>query len=205
MENVVVPNGIDLSKFRPQREAVKLAVRKKLGLKPSDKMILVAGRLSREKNVDVVIRAYAGFARENPGSKLVVCGTGPALGENIALARKLGVGKRAVFTGFVPNNVLPAYYSAADAFVTASTFETQGLTVLEAMACGTLVLGANALAIPDEVKNGKNGFLFEPNARLRTRWRRRLITRAGRNYGKYAATLLHPPGSTRLKTLLENY
>ncbi|MBI5635976.1 glycosyltransferase, partial [Candidatus Micrarchaeota archaeon] len=86
----VVPNGIDLRKFKPQSQAVKQSLRKKLGLSPSDKMLLVAGRQSREKNVDVVIRAYAGFAKENPGSKLVVCGSGPALGENTALASRLG-------------------------------------------------------------------------------------------------------------------
>ena len=64
--------------------------------------------------------------------------------------------------GFVPDDELPAYYAASDVFAIASRFETQGLAVLEAMASGKPVAGTDYRAIPEFVRNGRNGFLFPP-------------------------------------------
>src|SRR5205807_990309 len=64
---------------------------------------------------------------------------------------------------FRPDADLPKYYAAADAFAIASKFETQGLVVLEALASGRPVAGANYRAIPEFVREGVNGALFDPN------------------------------------------
>ena len=73
-----------------------------------------------------------------------------------------GLQDAVVFAGFVPDEELPAYYAACDAFAIPSKFETQALVVLEAMASGKPVAGANFRAIPEFVRDGENGYLFEP-------------------------------------------
>src|SRR3990172_8768016 len=79
------------------------------------------------------------------------------------MVRHLGLSGDVIFTGFVADAELPRYYAAADAFAIASKFETQGLVVLEALASGRPVAGANYRAIPEFVQDGVNGALFEPN------------------------------------------
>jgi 1,2-diacylglycerol 3-alpha-glucosyltransferase len=154
-----VPNGIDLNRFKESLD--RNWARKPLGLAPDEKLILVAGRFSREKNVDVVVKAFDRVLRKEK-AKLVISGEGPAKQEVISLVEKMGLQKHVQFLGFLPEQELPLYYAAADVFVTASTFETQGLTVLESMACGTPVVGANSMAIPETIKDKQNGLLFAP-------------------------------------------
>ncbi len=154
-----VPNGIDLKRFAQNLD--RKWARTPLHLRPSEKLVLVAGRFSREKNVDSVIRAFDRVRREQK-VHLVISGEGPAKPEVQALVEKMGLGRDVSFLGFLPEQELPLYYAAADVFVTASTFETQGLTVLESMACGTPVVGADSMAIPETLQDGRNGFLFKP-------------------------------------------
>ena len=93
----------------------------------------------------------------------MIVGTGPYMEKYYDLVRHLGLSGDVIFTGFVPDADLPKYYAAADAFAIASKFETQGLVVLEALASGRPVAGANYRAIPEFVREGVNGALFEPN------------------------------------------
>ncbi len=159
---VVVPNGVDTNRFNPGTGCG--AVRKMLGLK-GEKMVLIAGRLSFEKNVDVLIEAAKILKKRGKRAgraKFVVTGEGPAKAFYEKTAREKNVSDMFVFTGFVPDRELPFYYAACDAFATASTFETQGMAVLEAMACGKPVVAANAMALPEIVWDESNGFLFTP-------------------------------------------
>ncbi|MBI3587961.1 glycosyltransferase [Candidatus Micrarchaeota archaeon] len=157
---MAVPNGIDLQRFN-QRLDPKWA-RKPLGLRKGEKLVLVAGRMGFEKNVPVVVKAFSQVLKAG-NAKLVISGEGPAKARVLEFVRKSGLQDRVEMLGFLPEQELPLYYAAADVFVTASTFETQGLTVLESMACGTPVVGARAMAIPESIDDGKNGFLFEPS------------------------------------------
>src|SRR3970282_1392568 len=100
--------------------------------------------------------------KENPDAKVLIVGSGPYMDRYYDLVRKRGRLGEIIFSGFVPDAELPKYYAACDAFVTASRFETQGLVVLEALATGKPVAGANSRAIPEVVQPGRNGFLFEP-------------------------------------------
>lgn len=153
---LVVPNGVN-PRFKPMPKA---KARKKLGL-DNGRVFLYLGRLGFEKNVADVIRAVKGL-----NCTLVIAGKGPADSELRGLAKKLSL-DNVRFDGFVPNELLPAYYSAADAFVTASKSETQGIVVLESMACSTPVIAANALALPEIIAPGKNGFLFNTKDQLK--------------------------------------
>lgn len=149
----VIPNGIDTKFFHP---ADRIEARRKLGM-GDGRTFLYLGRLGQEKSIDMVIKAF-----ENVQAKLIVAGRGPAERKLRKLTVGLGLQKKVVFTGFVQEKMKPVYYSAADALVTASKVETQGLVVLEAMACGLPVIGAEALALPEVISDGVNGHLFEP-------------------------------------------
>lgn len=149
----VIPTGIDINFFRPIDKA---RARTKLGL-DGGRIFLCLGRLGHEKNVDVVIRAI-----KDVDAKLIIVGRGPAARKLKKLAGELGLQKKVSFGGFVPDELKPAYYSAADALVIASESETQGVVVAEAMACGTPAIVANSLALPEMMKDGENGYLFEP-------------------------------------------
>jgi len=162
IDSVVVPNGLDTKYYSAgNKAAAKLRVSRKIGLKQGEKLVLSAGRMSKEKNHDLIVRAAQSVLKEC-NARFVFTGDGPARKEIEALAAKMGLSHKLVFPGFVSDAELLDFYRAADVFVTASTFETQGMALLEAMACGTPVVGADSLAIPEVVFSGRNGFLFEP-------------------------------------------
>ena len=92
---------------------------------------------------------------------LLVAGKGPAKEDMETLTRDLGLQDKVIFAGFVPDEELPKYYNAADIAVSASKFETQGLTILEAMACGKPVACRNGRAFTEIIHEGVNGYLFD--------------------------------------------
>jgi len=118
------------------------------------------GRMSYEKNIDVVLRAVA----EIGDITMMVVGKGPAKDHLERIAKELGISEKVIFTGFVPDDELPEYYAASDVAVSASKFETQGLSILEAMACGLPVACTKDRAFEDFVVDGENGFFFEGGA-----------------------------------------
>ena len=152
----VIPTGIDINLLKPMDREKS---REKLGI-TADKFYLCLGRLSFEKNLEVVIKAAKDFLGDD--SQMVIAGRGPAQDSLQKLVKELRLGQKISFVGYVSELDKVRYYSSADAFITASTSETQGIVVLESMACGCPVIGAKSLAIPEFVKNKKNGFLFEP-------------------------------------------
>ncbi len=157
VQNVkVISNGIETQMFNPRVKGEE--TRRELGVKKGQTVFLFVGRITKEKNIDVVINA---FSKIDENCKLVIVGNGPAFQEIKSLVRKLRL-KNVVLTGQVDHSEMPGYYAACDWQVSASTFETQGLGILEGMACGKPCIGANSLAIPETVKENYNGFLFEP-------------------------------------------
>ena len=154
----VVPTGVDLERFSPRNHDPAFLDRYGLD---GNRVILHVGRLSMEKRLDIVLRAIANIKDEEPDVRLFVAGTGPALDHYRELSMKLGIKDRVVFAGFLPDEDLPKAYATADMLVLASTFETQGLVVLEALASGTPVAGIRCRAIPEFVSEGKNGCLFD--------------------------------------------
>jgi len=128
-----------------------------------NKMIYV-GRLGLEKGVDVVVRAFALAHKTRPELHLDIYGEGPAKNELIKLVADLGIQNSVGFVGFVSRSIIKRTLKQHDFFVTASPMETQGLVILEAMAAGLPIIGVDALAVPELVHDGKNGYLVEPHS-----------------------------------------
>lgn len=157
----VVPTGVDCSRFTP--ENYDKAFLERYGLL-GKRVLLHVGRLSKEKQLDIVLNAVAKLAPRIPDLRLLVVGKGPAEDEYRALAKRLRVDDRVTFAGFLSDADLAKAYASAEALVISSTFETQGLVVLEALASGTPVVGMRCRAIPEFVKEGKNGCLFDEDS-----------------------------------------
>jgi 1,2-diacylglycerol 3-alpha-glucosyltransferase len=154
----VISNGIDLERFNPGR--TQAGFKEAHGL-PEVPLLLYVGRLDREKNLDVVLRAISRMPDTVP-IHFAIAGTG-ALRERLEhFAIELKISDRVTFLGYVPNEDLPAFYCAGHAFVLAGTAELQSIATMEAMASGLPVLAADAVALPELVQTGQNGFLFEP-------------------------------------------
>jgi 1,2-diacylglycerol 3-alpha-glucosyltransferase len=154
----VISNGIDLERFNPRNDPT--AAREKYDLPPIP-MLLSVCRLDKEKNVDVVLRAVK-KALAHADFHLVIAGHGGEEPRLRKLRDSLGLEKKVTFAGFVPDALLPSLYAASDCFVIAGTAELQCIVAMEAMATGKPVLGARAVALPELVHSGENGYLFEP-------------------------------------------
>jgi 1,2-diacylglycerol 3-alpha-glucosyltransferase len=154
----VVPTGVDLSRFHPDLDPNH--IRDKYGLQ-GKKVILHLGRIAMEKELSRVIRGFAKLAMKDPDLRLLIAGEGPAKEYHMNEVAALGISDKVTFTGFIPDDELPLVYAACDVFTIASKFETQGLVVLEAMACGKPVVGVNYRAVAEIIQDGVNGFLFE--------------------------------------------
>ena len=151
----VIHIGVDTSKFIRVPEK-GLEIRERHGL--TDKKVLIcAGRLSAEKNIDMLIRSV-GLLDDD--TRLMIVGKGPMEQHLKQLTADLGLNDRVIFTGFVPHEELIWYYSAADITVSCSKFETQGLTTLEAMSCELPAACCNGRAFKEVIRNGENGQLF---------------------------------------------
>jgi len=154
----VVPNGIDVQRF--QQPAWRTD-RANLGLPASAAVAAFVGRMSGEKNVRTLLRAFAPVARESADVRLLMIGGGPELEDFRQDAQEMGIGGQVLFTGPVPYEHMPGYLALADFFVTASVSEVHPMTVLEAMAAGLPVLGIDSPGISDTIVNGVNGFIVE--------------------------------------------
>lgn len=159
-ETYVLPNGIDFKKF--SRSSDGKEVRRWWGLEDK-RVILHLGRLVLEKNLDVLIRAALFILEEEPDTRFLIVGKGPAAHHYMKMTKEMGVDRYFIFTGFVEDRYVPQYYAAADVVIIPSKFETQGLVTLEAMAAGRKVVGANYLATKEIISDGVNGFLFNPD------------------------------------------
>lgn len=143
-------NGIDLAEFPPKAE---WSLRRR---------VMHCGRLGFEKNAEVVVEAFALFSADHRDWALHILGEGPAEPYLRQLIGRLGIEQRVRFEGFVDREYLAERYREADVYATASTIETQGIVVLEAMASGTPVVGADALAVPEMAEDGRNGIMVPP-------------------------------------------
>jgi len=142
----VVPWGVDAERFRPASD--RAALRAALGWRPDEVVLFTARRLVPRMGLAQLIHAFGLAARERPALRLAIAGEGPMRGQLEEHARRAG--GRVDFVGLLPADELPRYFQAADLFVLPSlALEAFGLTVLEALACGTPVLATPRCAAPE--------------------------------------------------------
>lgn len=156
-EVLPVSNGIDLKKFNSANRTVD--VRRKYNL-PNKPLLLSVSRLDKDKQIDVILRSLPGVLKKCD-IHFVMVGKGMERPGLEALARKLKIDSAVTFTGFVPDEELPSFYASSDCLALACPVELQSLVTMEAMATGLPAVVANALALPELVHQGENGFLFE--------------------------------------------
>jgi glycosyltransferase involved in cell wall biosynthesis len=150
--------GIALDRFRPDVDSSFLRARYQI---PQKTTFLYLGRVDREKRLDVLVEAAARAAGECD-FHLVIAGRGGDSQRLKKLSKQLGSDDSVSFTGFVSDSDLPALYNMADCFVIPSTAELQSIVTMEAMASGLPVIAADSIALPELVRDGINGFLFDP-------------------------------------------
>jgi len=166
----IIPCGFDPAEFWA---IGKIRARLTLGLPVDEPIILQLGRMVPRKGVDNVIRAFACLQKQySQSARLLVVGgeseapdpqVTPEIGRLQAIAQDLGVESRITFVGRRGREILKYYYSAADVFVTTPWYEPFGITPIEAMACGTPVIGADVGGVKFTVKDGETGYLVPPN------------------------------------------
>lgn len=153
----VVPTGIDIDKFRKGNGD---NIRKKFNIPEKSFLMGFVSRIAKEKNPEFLARAAAKYLRCDPASHFLIVGTGPMEQElkQFFITEKLD--SRVHFTATLENSDLADAYCAMDIFIFASTTETQGLVVAEAMAAGVPVIAISATGVVEVVKDNFNGRLI---------------------------------------------
>lgn len=123
--------------------------------------ILFVGRITGEKKLDVLLKAFARLPLSLDAT-LDIVGGGDQLNNLKNLASVLGIKERVSFSGYLTEAQLKEKLSAAKVFAMPSIAELQSIATMEAMASGLPIVGANAMALPHLVHDGENGFLFAP-------------------------------------------
>lgn len=145
---IKIPGGADLQRFHPSRDRDSL--RQALGLPGGSPVLLTVRNLEARMGLDVLIRAMAILRRHVRDVLLLIGGEGSRRRELESLAGSLDLETTVRFLGFIPEADLPRYYQAADAFALPTReLEGFGLVTVEALACGTPVLGTAVGATPE--------------------------------------------------------
>ncbi|GAC1463322.1 MAG: glycosyltransferase family 1 protein [Isosphaeraceae bacterium] len=152
------PRGVDSTHFRPDRPG-RERVRKSLGFGPDETVIVYVSRIAAEKNIAYLGDALSLVASTFPGVRLLFVGDGPAKSD-----LECRMGPSATFVGYRSGEDLADHYAAADLFAFASTTETFGNVILEAMASGLPVVALRAGGVGNIVRSGECGILVEPTA-----------------------------------------
>jgi glycosyltransferase involved in cell wall biosynthesis len=164
----IIPCGFSSREFSPVEREVACTL---LHLNPSEHILLQLGRMVPRKGVDNVVQALGKLKNTGKPYRLVIVGgetddPNPASCPEIARLQKIaaeeGVLDKVTFVGRKSRKMLKYYYSAADIFISTPWYEPFGITPLEAMACGTPVIGSNVGGIKFTVEDGKTGFLVPP-------------------------------------------
>ena len=155
----VVPNGIDLRNFH----SAKPLPRADFGYTDDDILLVYAGRIAPEKNLELLFQAFAGVAHIIPNVHLLIIGGGQKdyMDEIILIPGDLGIENRVRFTGMTPYEKLPPYLAMCDIFITPSVSETFGMSTVEAMGTGLPAIGVHSPGASDIIEHGSTGYLAQ--------------------------------------------
>ncbi len=159
----VIPTGVDLKRFErsnyTQDELIKL--KESVGIKRDDPVIVFVGRVAKEKSIDVILNQLPVILKKVPDAKFLVVGDGPYLEELKALAKELNVDNSVICTGELPWEMIGKFYMLGNVFISSSVTETQGLTIIEAMAADVPVIVKEDRNIERLIIDKYNGRVFK--------------------------------------------
>lgn len=152
----VIARGVDTELFNPARRSA--ALRASWGVAADELAVVWVGRVAPEKNLRLVLEAFAAIRRRTPNARLVIVGDGP-------LRKSLQEGNPdVVFAGARRGEDLAAHYASGDLFLFPSLSETWGNVTLEAMASGLCVVAYDCAAAAEVIASGGDGLLVRPGA-----------------------------------------
>ena len=155
----VVQNGVDLSCFNGEVDAV--VMREELGI-GDQPLVVTASRLIKRKSPDLLISAFARVLKVVPDAKLVIAGSGREEDNLSRQIKGLNIINSVFMVGKLPKEKVAQLMAAADVFVLPSKMESFGLSLLEASAAGVPVVCSNAGGVPEVFQDGFNALLYPP-------------------------------------------
>ncbi|WP_404375370.1 glycosyltransferase [Vreelandella aquamarina] len=171
--SLIQPTGIDTARFADADEEALAALRQQWAIDPADTVLVSVSRISKEKNIGFMLEALAELKHQGHTSlRLLLVGDGPDRQVIQQQIETLGLEAQVTLVGAVPPEEMALYYHVGDMFVFASTSETQGMVILEAMAAGLPVVAVRSSGIDDVVRDGFNGYKTPQN---RQKWGKRVV------------------------------
>lgn len=155
----IIYNGVE--NFVDVSQDKKEALRSKLQLANDENVLFSLQRLDYLKRVDILIRSMSQILKYKSNTRLIIGGQGPDLPRLKKLSNNLGISENVHFTGYIPDDELPIYFSIADIFLFHSTYETFGMVLAEAMSYSKAVVSVKNTAIAEVVDHGNTGLLVQ--------------------------------------------
>ena len=159
----IIPSGIDTKRFNREnldKESIK-NLKKYYNYKPKDFILISVGRIAPEKDLDYLIKRMPDIIKKHSNIKLLFIGDGPEIEKLKDLAISKKVENNVLFTGKVTWEDMPYYYALGNVLVSSSTYETQGLTVVEAMASSVIPVCIEDPAFKTMINDKINGLIFK--------------------------------------------
>ena len=159
----IIPTGIETERFYKESINQKKVqeLKKKYNISKKDFVILFVGRIAEEKNITFLIDSQKELVKKHNNIKLVIVGDGPDKEKYEEYSKELGLEKNIIFTGKAKWEDIPYYYHMSNVFTSASKTETQGLTVIEAMASNICPVCMKDEAFQSMITEDLNGLLFK--------------------------------------------
>ncbi len=159
----VIPTGLDLDRFNPKHSSAEdiMNLKRDLGIKEKEKVILYVGRVAKEKSIDLILDGFESINCDQINCHLVIVGDGPELEQLKKHAKKLKTVDCIHFVGKKASVEVPLYYHMCDVFVSASLTETQGMTFVESFASHTPVFAREDDVLKELIKENETGYFFD--------------------------------------------
>ncbi|MBO4601132.1 MAG: glycosyltransferase family 4 protein [Bacilli bacterium] len=164
----IIPTGIDLDRFYKKLSMTeKSKLKSKLNLTNKSKVLVSIGRVAKEKNLDEIIEFLPELIEKDNNIVLLIGGDGPYKKNLEQKVKKLKLEDHVRFLGMIPPQNTYKYYQLGDIFVCASTSETQGITYIEALACGIPLVCRYDKCLDGVIENGYNGYTYNSKEEYR--------------------------------------
>lgn len=162
----IIPHCVDTSRFYPMGEHIKTEIRNKHEIDDTQKLVVSIQRLDKRKKTGVLVSAAKYVLSKMPNVRFIIGGTGPEQASLEQQVQEMGLSKNVEMIGYIPDSVLPKYYSAADLFALHTLYEGFGIVVIEAMACGTPVVTTDTGGLREIVESNAAGIVVRPDSSI---------------------------------------